>query len=416
MDNFTLDELLLIENTMTIFYESTSIPSILIDSEGREVLYSNKKESYCHYFRKVDKEGDVCCKSHHRSGLQSKKIGETYISFCPAELVYFTSAITIGGEYKGAIISGPILFDLPDMYLQRNTLLARGLELGEIGFLELYYQRIQVLSTERGRRLSELLNILLNQLKDQLGGEETVIETLYLEDPLEKHEVKLNTNEVYPVKIEKELLHYIKNTNKIGARKALNELLGYIYLRCDISHQEILVMVLQVIVLMSRAAIDAGIEYSKMSVLINNYVLQIKENESSEESYVLVKELLDELMNCIFAKNDKKNNEKAVVQKITSYIQNNYNTGLTLEEVASYVNMNATYLSRFIKKHLGINFSEYVNTIRVEFSKEYLENEKYSIIDVALMMGFTDQAYYSKVFKKYTNMTPGKYRKNHKVG
>ncbi len=60
-----------------------------------------------------------------------------------------------------------------------------------------------------------------------------------------------------------------------------------------------------------------------------------------------------------------------------------------------------------------MKFSEYLNTVRIEESKKYLLDLNYSISDIAVMMGFSDQSYYTKVFKIYENISPGKYRKMH---
>lgn len=48
--------------------------------------------------------------------------------------------------------------------------------------------------------------------------------------------------------------------------------------------------------------------------------------------------------------------------------------------------------------------------VRIEESKRLLINPEYSIIDVAMAVGFMDQSYFSKVFKKYTGLTPKQYR------
>lgn len=405
----------LIENTMSVFFETTGIPCTLIDDKGTELLVSKKKTDFCVYFKQSDQNAHVCTKSHYDSGRQSELLGETYISFCPSGLVHFTRAIIIGGSYQGAIVAGPVLFDIPDIFLFRKLMTDNHMDVTNMAFLEMYYSQVNMVDVEKGRRLRELLDILGRDIQHRFlqGTDKKQADPTNGGKELDQRlmEARLTTDEKYPAHLEKELNHYIRHANKLGVRKSLNEILGYIYLRCDAGYKEVMLMVLQVVVFMSRAAIDVGASYGDFSKHINRFVDQIGEENSSEDAYEKVKEFLDDVMATLFPEDTKANSDKVVTQKVTSYIQNNYNTGLTLEEVASYVKMNPTYLSRFIKKQLGTNFSDYVNTIRVEFSKEYLDNDDYSIIDIALMMGFTDQSYYSKVFKKYAGMTPGKYRK-----
>ena len=59
---------------------------------------------------------------------------------------------------------------------------------------------------------------------------------------------------------------------------------------------------------------------------------------------------------------------------------------------------------------MGISFSTYLNQVRIEKSKELLKNKQHKIIDVAIMVGFEDQSYFTKVFKRVTGVSPNHYR------
>ena len=61
-----------------------------------------------------------------------------------------------------------------------------------------------------------------------------------------------------------------------------------------------------------------------------------------------------------------------------------------------------------------MKFSDYLNKVRIEQSKKILENGNDSILEIALKVGFEDQSYYSKVFKKNTGITPYKYKIKYK--
>ena len=62
------------------------------------------------------------------------------------------------------------------------------------------------------------------------------------------------------------------------------------------------------------------------------------------------------------------------------------------------------------KKSTGSSFKEYLNMVRIEESKRLLSNTDFSIIDIAIAVGFEDQSYFSKVFKKFTGLTPKQFR------
>ena len=79
--------------------------------------------------------------------------------------------------------------------------------------------------------------------------------------------------------------------------------------------------------------------------------------------------------------------------------------------MADFVGLSPSYFSSLFNQVVGVSFREQLCRIRVEESKRLLLLQKdYSLVDIALAMGFPDQSYYSKVFKRIVGVTPGKYR------
>ena len=104
----------------------------------------------------------------------------------------------------------------------------------------------------------------------------------------------------------------------------------------------------------------------------------------------------------------KQNHE--IIKKPILYISEHFNGSLTLEDVASHVHLHPSYFSTLFKTCTGSAFKEYLNMVRIEESKRLLANTDFSIIDIAMAVGFEDQSYFSKVFKKYTGLTPKQFR------
>ena len=73
--------------------------------------------------------------------------------------------------------------------------------------------------------------------------------------------------------------------------------------------------------------------------------------------------------------------------------------------------MTTSYLCRLFKRELGITVNAYLTKVRVEHSKELLKTEE-AIADIARLCGFSDQSYFTKVFRQSEGVTPLKYRKN----
>lgn len=98
------------------------------------------------------------------------------------------------------------------------------------------------------------------------------------------------------------------------------------------------------------------------------------------------------------------------IRKAIDYLDARYMDNISLDDVAQYLNINKSYLSSLFKKETGKTFTQYLNNIRIERSKELLLEDKNSVLDVALAVGFSNQNYYNIMFKRLTGLTPLEYR------
>jgi len=97
--------------------------------------------------------------------------------------------------------------------------------------------------------------------------------------------------------------------------------------------------------------------------------------------------------------------------RVSAYVKANYRKPLILEEVSAHFELNKCYFCSVLKKELGKTFSQLVNEIRIEKSKELLLENRLSILDIALAVGFNNQNYFNMAFKKLTGMTPLTFRR-----
>lgn len=112
---------------------------------------------------------------------------------------------------------------------------------------------------------------------------------------------------------------------------------------------------------------------------------------------------------CVKSRNIRKNSE--IVSMLINYIETNIGEEISLDILAKTFFISPYYLSKIFKKETGINFSNYLNKIRIEKAKVFLINTNKSLRDVYLDVGFNSQAYFCRVFKKSTGYMPGEYRK-----
>ncbi len=106
------------------------------------------------------------------------------------------------------------------------------------------------------------------------------------------------------------------------------------------------------------------------------------------------------------------NSLEQAVKKAVAFLQEEYkNPGLSLEETADYVGLEASYLSREFKKTMHINFIDYLTDYRLEMAKDLLANSNLKINEIAEEIGY-NSSYFNRLFKKKFDLTPGQYRKN----
>ncbi|RDY29415.1 AraC family transcriptional regulator [Romboutsia weinsteinii] len=111
--------------------------------------------------------------------------------------------------------------------------------------------------------------------------------------------------------------------------------------------------------------------------------------------------------------NDAKNldHKSQQIKNVLTYIHENYEKKIYIEDLANIMNMNTQYFCRFFKKIIGKTPIEYINSYRINVANKYLQSEDIPIIDVCFRVGFENQSYFIKMFKKYNNMTPLEYKK-----
>lgn len=99
-----------------------------------------------------------------------------------------------------------------------------------------------------------------------------------------------------------------------------------------------------------------------------------------------------------------------IVKNAMEYIRENSQEKLRLSDVADQVYVSQWHLSKLLNKHTGKTFSDLLNGVRMDRSKELLKDPSLRICDVAEMVGFQDLAHFSRVFKKLEGMSAGEYR------
>ncbi len=143
-----------------------------------------------------------------------------------------------------------------------------------------------------------------------------------------------------------------------------------------------------------------------------------EESSQKNKSYSLFIEgytkILFGLLVRMEAISDKSSNfDTAALDKLSAaldFVDKNYTREISLEEIASTLDMNREYFCRLFKKTLGITFVDYTNLVRIKKAEELLVSSQKSISDISSDLGFSSVSYFTRVFKNITNSTPASYR------
>lgn len=101
----------------------------------------------------------------------------------------------------------------------------------------------------------------------------------------------------------------------------------------------------------------------------------------------------------------------STLKKAVRYVEENYNTAISLQEVADRVYLTPAYLSDQFRKETGKTFTEYLKHLRIDKARKLLQISELKVSEIADMVGYQDCSYFNRLFKQYTGKTPNEYRK-----
>lgn len=147
----------------------------------------------------------------------------------------------------------------------------------------------------------------------------------------------------------------------------------------------------------------------------------VKELRDKNENYeCMVKMKLAELLLFISRRNISEKSEHQVflshsvkhqkIREITEYIKQNRQNAITLQSLADNFFISKGYLSRIFKEVIGFTVTEYINIQKIKYAQDLVESTNHSITKIAEISGYESITYFEKIFKKYTGISPKKYR------
>lgn len=115
----------------------------------------------------------------------------------------------------------------------------------------------------------------------------------------------------------------------------------------------------------------------------------------------------------LLSRRDSKQSD--MIKMVSSYIESNYyKPEISTEFVSDIVNLTPGYLGKIFSEYFGKSINEYITELRIKKAKELLEDSALTVNDIAAKVGYSNQSYFTSIFKKNLGITPNNYRTNYK--
>lgn len=400
--------------TVESFSAACGVSCAVLNREGEVLFKTSVGSEGCSACRAIMASHGLpfrCGKLHLYGAAQAERFGGRYIYFCPSGLAYFASPVMVGGQAAGALVGGPALIMDVEDYLAGEPKAWQGLAAEEVSSLCTALESSPAMEPARLSHMSALLFAASVYVGDNSAAllahrEETAQQQdigVYIQ------QLKLERAERdYPLAKERELVHAITEGDQSTARRLLNELLGHILFSTGGDFRLIRARALELMVVLSRAAVDGGSDQNMIFDMNFRHLNEIDHLRTAEDLVLWLTRVTERFVSSVFCLVDVKH--KDVIYKAIEYLKRNCQGKVTLEETAGYVGLSSSYFSKVFKEEMGENFNSYLSELRISKSKAMLLTTNASIAEICDRCGFDDQSYFTKVFKKYTGVTPGRFR------
>jgi two-component system response regulator YesN len=390
----------------------SSLPLLLCDVSGN-VVYSRVPEEYRGQFDLPSECDEKLRVWRARIAEDSLRWGEAYFTTTPLGLVAFAVPLMEGDLSRGCFISGFVAF--PEMAADIGPEITRGLAQLGACCAEGLVKKIAIRTVTR-RRIryfaDQLMKIMVRHgfldrgiLKEKREKTAQQLSIAHYIEHLKKSDKNVAGS---IIEKQEEIIVRVKRGDITGAKELLNEYLGYIFFDTGMNFDVIKIRIIELIVLMSRSAIELGAGSRELLKMNQGYLAELNRAEDYETLCLSVARILENFIGRISTLViDKK---KMRVRLMLDFIQQNFADGISAADVAQAVSLSTGRALHLLTRETGRSFSEHVTRCRVNYGKYLLLQTDHSIADIALQAGFYDHSQFTRTFKSLENTTPLRFR------
>jgi two-component system, response regulator YesN len=393
---------------------STGLPLVQVDAEGRAVWRSATGCSVCaHVARSAKRE--ALCRDHRRTAIvESFRWGEPFISICPLGIVTFAVPLSRERSLSGGFVSGFSIFPQmePDMREEVAERLARHHLRSDLG--PRARLRFRVLPSESLRRSAHLLFDLtaaygMNDAEHIAESREKSIQQFtianYLADARDASGELLTSL----ARMENEIIDKVVLGDITGSREIINRFLGVIFLESGMHFDMLKVRLLELIVVISRAAMSKGISADGLLGPRYSYLTDINAASEFDDLFWRVTKALENFTRAV----SEERGRTALVRmtRMKDFLSRRFATKVSAREVADAAGLSVSRALHLFRQESGMSLSAYIARQRADYARYLLRNTDRTMAEIASDCGFFDQSHFTKSFRAVEGMPPLRYRK-----
>lgn len=164
--------------------------------------------------------------------------------------------------------------------------------------------------------------------------------------------------------------------------------------------------------LITRFCVEGGMEMETAYTLSDLYIQRVDKCVEEKEIHKLHREAVFDFTNQMNRLRRNKRYSRPVVMAM-DYIYGHLHSKISEKDIAVYVSLSVSHLSRTFHSETGKTISAYIALQRVEEAKNMLQYSDYSALDIGNYLAFHSHSHFISTFKKYTGITPGEFRKRY---
>lgn len=407
-----------IGKVLSSFTKSTGLYIECVDMDGKTFYNAEGSQicDFCSYVRKQESGNKRCEKSYKKACKEAVKWKTPYFFKCHAGLVMWAVPLVSEEENLGCIVCGQVLLWEADEYFIDEILDTNQDIFHNESVLKEKLYKLEVISAQKCQSAAELLFLIVNyilktdkdlflQEKNKAYWRNEIVKEI--KSRKEDSSKKNFDYETY-LKREKRLLQHIR----VGNKDKIKNLLPIIFTDLDVLSDYKLSVIkrrcIELISLISRAIVEGGLDTKISIVQINEYHDNVQNFQSVEELFNYTNEFIMTMVEDVFILSENK--QLSILKEARKYINDNYNKNISLDDISKNISISTSYLSHLFKNNLNCTVNDYLTRVRIENSIELMSIRELSIQDIAKKVGFNNQGYFTKVFRKYIGITPVKYR------